>query len=636
MKKDEKEVSEIDIELIKKIQPQGGIKFDDDLYVKTGDGYEACLHVMEYPEEMEDFWLAPMTNIEGTVAMVDISTDDVEEVKKNLNRSMKEQNSRYRNATDYTDELDAETKFQKMDQMMREIQKLNEIIKIIDVRIYVADRTWIGLEEKIKNIKVKLDNSGYKVFINMNETKNDWLAMHNTYRFQQKERTAVEGQSYQSNALAGGYPFHFSQLEDPRGGYYGYTPTGGNFIWDMFYKTKMRSYYNSVVMGTMGSGKSTLLKKMMEDEIIKGHFVRVFDVTGEFIPLAKNLGGKILKPDGSGSDIQNPLQILRASDSEQLNFARHTTRLSTFYKSLEPSADQKEITNFINVMRDFYEERGLIPTINGKENRISDLSSESYPIFGDVLTFLDEQISKISAREYGDAELVMAQDNLKRLNNIRENIVYIINNFGTMFNGHSSIDNILDEQLVVIDISALKDMPSNVFAAQMTTLMALCWDNMITNGKVMKEKYESGRIGIEDVVDFLILIDESHRWINTANEKILEDIITYEREARKYFGGICMASQSIRDFVPEGSTDKAFNMLKTIFELTQYKFVFHQDNNAKDILKNIFGGVFTSTQLNRIPMLEMGDTIVNLSSAQTMEVHIHLTDEEAAIFSGGL
>ena len=77
-------------------------------------------------------------------------------------------------------------------------------------------------------------------------------------------------------------------------------------------------------------------------------------------------------------------------------------------------------------------------------------------------------------------------------------------------------------------------------------------------------------------------------------------------------------------------------MLKTIFELTQYKFVFHQDNNAKDILKNIFGGVFTSTQLNRIPMLEMGDTIVNLSSAQTMEVHIHLTDEEAAIFSGGL
>ena len=46
------------------------------------------------------------------------------------------------------------------------------------------------------------------------------------------------------------------QLEDPRGGYYGYTPTGGNFVWDMFYKTKIRSYYNSLVVGTMEIGRA--------------------------------------------------------------------------------------------------------------------------------------------------------------------------------------------------------------------------------------------------------------------------------------------------------------------------------------------------------------------------------------------
>lgn len=50
--------------------------------MKTGDGYEACLHIMEYPLEMDDYWLAPLTNIKGTVVTVDISTDDVEEVKK--------------------------------------------------------------------------------------------------------------------------------------------------------------------------------------------------------------------------------------------------------------------------------------------------------------------------------------------------------------------------------------------------------------------------------------------------------------------------------------------------------------------------------------------------------------------------
>ena len=95
--------------------------------------------------------------------------------------------------------------------------------------------------------------------------------MNNTYREQQKSREAVEGQSYTSNSLAGGYPFHFSQLEDPRGGYYGYTPTGGNFVWDMFYKTKIRSYYNSLVVGTMGSGKSTLLKSLNRmNDLVEG------------------------------------------------------------------------------------------------------------------------------------------------------------------------------------------------------------------------------------------------------------------------------------------------------------------------------------------------------------------------------
>ena len=69
------------------------------------------MHIMEYPPEMDDYWLAPLTNIKGTVVTVDISTDDAEEVKKNLNRSMSEQNQRYRSATNYVDENDAETKF---------------------------------------------------------------------------------------------------------------------------------------------------------------------------------------------------------------------------------------------------------------------------------------------------------------------------------------------------------------------------------------------------------------------------------------------------------------------------------------------------------------------------------------------
>lgn len=638
MSKDKKKQKEpeYNVELIKRIQPHGGISFKDDLYVKTGDGYEACLHIMEYPQEMDDHWLAPLTNIKGTVVTVDISTDDAEEVKKNLNRSMTEQNQRYRSASSYVDEEDAETKFQLMDTLMKEISRMNEVVKIVDTRIFVADRTWIGLEEKIKEIKTKLDNQGYKAYINLNETKDDWMSMNNTYREQQKSREAVEGQSYTSNSLAGGYPFHFSQLEDPRGGYYGYTPTGGNFVWDMFYKTKIRSYYNSLVVGTMGSGKSTLLKIMEEDEGVKGHFLRIFDVADEFVALTEELGGKILKPDGSGKDIQNPLEILHATESEQLNFSRHISRLTTFYKALNPEAESTEVTDFTNLLTEFYESIGLTPIVDGVERQISGLPPTAYPIFSEFLDYLNKCIAEMLQKEYNEAEMVLAKTRLETLYNITGQISYIVKTYGNMFNGHSSINNIMDEQIVVFNISGLKDMATNVFAAQMTSLMALCWDNMVTNGKVMKEKYESGKIRIEDVVDFLILVDESHRWVNTKFEVILDMIITYMREARKYFGGICLASQSIRDYVPEGTSDVALNKLKTLFELTQYKFIMHQDSNATDLLRNVFNGILTESQIRKIPKLEMGDAIVNLSSAQTMEVHIQITEDEKEIFKGGV
>lgn len=62
----------------------------------------------------------------------------------------------------------------------------------------------------------------------------------------------------------------------------------------------------------------------------------------------------------------------------------------------------------------------------------------------------------------------------------------------------------------------------------------------------------------------------------------------------------------------------------------------HQDSNATDLLRNVFNGILTESQIRKIPKLEMGDAIVNLSSAQTMEVHIQITEEEKEIFKGGV
>lgn len=151
----------------------------------------------------------------------------------------------------------------------------------------------------------------------------------------------------------------------------------------------------------------------------------------------------------------------------------------------------------------------------------------------------------------------------------------------------------------------------------------------------MKDLWQRGKIEPEDVIHFVTIVDESHRWINTQKLQAVKMIIDYEREARKYFGSIILASQSIRDYVPDGSSSEAFNQIKNIFELTQYKFIFQHDNNLQDLFRKVFQDSLTQSQLARIPLLEIGQTILCISSESNIEFNVHLTKEEERLFDGG-
>lgn len=625
---------EVNIALYKKLQPVGGISFKDESLIKTGDGYETCLHVMDYPPDADDFWLANITNIDNTVATIDISNLDKNEVKKNLNRSMKEQNTRYKNATNYTDESEASDKFLDMKTIIDDIQQMSEVMKCVDARIFVADRSWLELDERTKKIKEKLDNDGYRNFTNLNETKSDWMSMYQPYLKQQENPFAVPGQPLTAEALSGGNPFHFSSLDDPNGRFYGVTPTLGNVFWDMFIKTRTRKFYNCVTVGTMGSGKSTLLKKQFEDRAIRGDFVRTFDVSGEFTLLTDTYGGKVLKLDGSDDNALNPLEILKSGDNEGINYARHIAKLNTMYRFLVPDCSNEVVTEFSNTLTEMYQEWSLNPETN---NKITGLPSLSYPIFSDLKVFVENKMNFISNQEYNEVELVVAQNEILMLDGIKKVIINLIQTYGKLFNQHTSMNNIDDEQIVTFDISKLKDMDATVFDAQIFNLVSLCWDNCVTNGTLMNDLYHNKKeIAFEDIIHTLIIIDESHRWINAQKLQALDLITVYMREARKYFGGISLASQSIRDYVPEGANDISINKLKTLFELTQYKFIFHQDTNALPIFDQIFENVLTSSQRNRIPKLETGDCILCIASDQNLEFSVYITEEEEYIFNGGV
>ena len=61
-KNTENEKIAADYYLIEQIQPQGGITFNDERYIQTGNSYECCLHIYELPEKVNDNWLKELTD----------------------------------------------------------------------------------------------------------------------------------------------------------------------------------------------------------------------------------------------------------------------------------------------------------------------------------------------------------------------------------------------------------------------------------------------------------------------------------------------------------------------------------------------------------------------------------------------
>lgn len=625
-----------DIELLKKIQPYGGITFKNTRYITSGGGYEACIHVYKFPGSINDFWLGKLCNISNTIVTIDISTDNVIEVKKNLNKSLKEQSYRYKEAKDYEELSDAEEKIAELTRMYEEIKSMGEVIKLLHVRIFVADRSWKMLEEKCKNIMTKLETDGFMPTIFLNETKSEWMSMYQSYTRQKDNVFTIDGQAMTSNAVAAGNPFHFSSLYDKTGSFLGKTPCGGNVFFDLFYKTLTRLSYNFLAFGKMGSGKSTLLKKQFDDRCSRGDFVRTFDISGEFTELTYSRGGKVINLDGQ-EGILNPLEILKAGDTEELSYVLHISKMSTFYKFLvKGDANTEEIIEFEELLKGLYQKFGFY-MVNGRvASPITGLKPDAYPIFSDFLDYINEEIEKMKKSNYDKLEFEVARKKILIWDKIRSVIYNIVSTYGNLFNGHTSIENILDEQIVTFNISTLKDLKAEIFDALIINMISLCWDNCVTNGKLMLEKLKSGEITFWDVIRTIILIDESHRWINAKKLHALDLIATYMREARKYFAGIGLASQSVRDYVPEGSNSEGVDKLKLIFELTQYKFLFRQDSNALPIINRTFEGVLTPYQINRIPNLQQGECILSLSSEENIELKIHLTKEEEAVYNGGV
>ncbi|MCF6799934.1 VirB4 family type IV secretion system protein [Priestia megaterium] len=617
---------------VAQIQPQGGVSFKENL-VRNGDGYSTCIHIYEYPTNVNDFWLEPIMNMPNAITTLDVVSDERKQVVEAINKNMSEQNARHVNAKENIDRMDAQEQYLDMKELYRQVTN-GEVIKRIHLRIYIAEKTIPDLEKRLKEVIHHLETHNFRGSIFLNEQEYEWESLVTHFDIQKKYPNKRKGKEIPALALAGGFPFHFTHLDDPYGTYQGTTRTGGSVIFDLFHKDQQRKSYNAVLMGLMGAGKSTFLKKVTTDNAIKGYKIRGFDIVGEFESLVRELGGKQIALDGSEGQI-NPLQVFKTHEHEINSFTQHLSKLTVFYRFIAPQAKDDELKEYEKLLRKLYIQKQLWNDEKGASNHITGLSPEAYPTFSEFLQLIRQEL-------YADEKTREHHPNLgeyrkRRLELIELNIENLVETYAHLFDGISTIEDFNDEQVVFFSIRHLSKLKDEIAQAQLFNVMSLLWDGMLQNGEPQLAAYTKGTLAFEDAIRYLIVIDEAHHIVNTkrGNEHALDFLTEFSREARKYFAGLIYASHLISDFVPDGSEQTAIEKIKKLFDLTQYKFIMQQDDNNLDTIQRVFKTGITDSELAEIPKLPIGDVLLCIKSVKNILFHIEIDEEEKVLYGGG-
>ncbi|MFE0301411.1 VirB4 family type IV secretion system protein [Priestia megaterium] len=617
---------------VAQIQPQGGVSFKENL-VRNGDGYSTCIHIYEYPTNVNDFWLEPIMNMPNAITTLDVVSDERKQVVEAINKNMSEQNARHVNAKENIDRMDAQEQYLDMKELYRQVTN-GEVIKRIHLRIYIAEKTIPDLEKRLKEVIHHLETHNFRGSIFLNEQEYEWESLVTHFDIQKKYPNKRKGKEIPALALAGGFPFHFTHLDDPYGTYQGTTRTGGSVIFDLFHKDQQRKSYNAVLMGLMGAGKSTFLKKVTTDNAIKGYKIRGFDIVGEFESLVRELGGKQIALDGSEGQI-NPLQVFKTHEHEINSFTQHLSKLTVFYRFIAPEAKDDELKEYEKLLRKLYIQKQLWNDEKGASNHITGLSPEAYPTFSEFLQLIRREL-------YADEKTREHHPNLgeyrkHRLELIELNIENLVETYAHLFDGISTIEDFNDEQVVFFSIRHLSKLKDEIAQAQLFNVMSLLWDGMLQNGEPQLAAYTKGTLAFEDAIRYLIVIDEAHHIVNTkrGNEHALDFLTEFSREARKYFAGLIYASHLVSDFVPDGSEQTAIEKIKKLFDLTQYKFIMQQDDNNLDTIQRVFKTGITDSELAEIPKLPIGDVLLCIKSVKNILFHIEIDEEEKVLYGGG-
>ncbi|MDU6258041.1 MAG: ATP-binding protein, partial [Staphylococcus epidermidis] len=124
--------------------------------------------------------------------------------------------------------------------------------------------------------------------------------------------------------------------------------------------------------------------------------------------------------------------------------------------------------------------------------------------------------------------------------------------------------------------------------------------------------------------------------INSNDEDVVEFIVKFQKEMRKFMAGVIFATQSPQELIPENINAKVEPKLKQVFALTQAKFLLNMEESDVSVVEKALGSVIKESEYRRIPFLKRGQALLNISGYTTMFFNIEPTSQQLARFKGGI
>lgn len=626
-----------DLKLMAKMQPQGGIMFDERETI-AGDGFSKTVYVTGYPSKTNPFWLAWVLTNQNTVATVDIKSTSNESELSAIDRALNELEDRAAKERKTTDRSKAGNDYQALLRYANDLNIAGEVAKLVRIRIYVYANTQDKLDERVSELRKVLKGYGYKTSTMLFQEEDNFRSLFMSYTQEDNNLlTSHRGHSMPAGVLGKGVPFHHQSLQDPLGYPIGTTDTDGTFIFDQFRYTSTRRSFNAVVLGKMGNGKSTFLKLMEEATQARGNYIRIIDKVKEYEHLVKSQGGLVINLDGSDGRI-NPWEVFATITdadglvvNEQSSFAQTVTNITSQLRMKNHDFKDTDAMEIRQLIRMHYVTKGLISEsflVNGRQNgeRITGLDPNDYPNYRTFLEFVKGMRTSGDYMQYNMHETV--------LDMLITTINDLLTGYGAMFDGPSTVKNLSGEPIVSYDISSIANMDNDIFQIQLASALQLIWSDALKNGRTQNYKLGKKQIEMRDVRYFNVIFDECHNLINANNPDAVEYVSNFEREMRKFRAGVILATQSPQEMLPEGASGAQVAKLKTIFELTQYKVLFGMDDSILGRMHDILGDSLNDSEYAAIPDQAFGHAIVSFGSKESYRVRFNATPRQLSDFKG--